>query len=85
MITSPASGADHTHATICEHAYEVRMLGGHPISVRLCALCRTPDWDDLNEQAVALYRWGWQEGSTGVAPRVALTAYDRPRPEGDQA
>ncbi|MEU6058017.1 hypothetical protein [Streptomyces sp. NPDC047097] len=39
----------------CDHAFETRMLGGHPLSVRLCILCRTPDWEDLREQLDVLY------------------------------
>lgn len=38
----------------CEHHYETRLLGGHPLHVRLCTLCRTPDWNDLDEQAAEL-------------------------------
>jgi hypothetical protein len=70
---------------VCDHAYEVRLLGGQPISVRLCILCRTPDWNDLSDQAAELYRWGWDEGRAGREPRTQLSAYDKPRPEGDQA
>ncbi|MYR75103.1 MULTISPECIES: hypothetical protein [unclassified Streptomyces] len=64
--------------SVCDHAYEVRMLGGHPLSVRLCALCRTPDWRDLYEQADALFRWGREEGLAGRPPRVTISAYDQP-------
>lgn len=63
----------------CEHAYGVHLLGGHPLSVRLCTLCRQPDWDDLYEQAEALYRWGHEEGKSGEPPRSRLSAYDRPK------
>ena len=70
-------------AAVCEHHYETRLLGGHPIAVRACTLCRTPDWADLMEQAVDLYRWGWQEGRAGGAARGTLSAYDRPT-DGEQ-
>ncbi|MFD4547233.1 hypothetical protein [Streptomyces sp. NPDC058466] len=69
----------------CEHHYETRILGGHPISVRICVFCRTPDWADLGEQAVELYRWGWQEGRAGKVAREALSAYDKPREAGEEA
>lgn len=65
-------------ASVCDHAYEVRLLGGHPLSVRLCTLCRTPDWADLYEQAETLFRWGREEGLAGKPPRATLSAYDRP-------
>jgi hypothetical protein len=44
---------DQHHAVVndCEHHYEYRILGGHPLSVGLCTLCRTPDWNDLKRQA----------------------------------
>lgn len=73
-MTEPPAAADD-----CEHAYETRLLGGHPITVRACILCRTPDWNDLMEQAVDLYRWGRQEGRAGTASRATLSAYGRPR------
>jgi hypothetical protein len=41
-------------ASDCEHHFETRILGGHPLQVRICSLCRTPDWNDLAEQAAAL-------------------------------
>ncbi|THA22756.1 hypothetical protein E6R18_32945 [Streptomyces sp. A1277] len=63
---------------VCDHAYEVRMLGGHPLSVRICTLCGTPDWTDLYEQAETLFRWGREEGLAGKPPRVTISAYDRP-------
>ncbi|MFG3585070.1 hypothetical protein [Streptomyces sp. NPDC047990] len=63
----------------CDHHYEVRILGGHPISVRACIFCRTPDWADLYEQAGILFRWGREEGLAGKPPRERLSAYDRPR------
>lgn len=75
-MTEPLAAAD-----VCEHHYETRLLGGHPITVRACVFCRQPDWKDLDEQAVDLYRWGWQEGRTGRAARASLSAYDRPRGE----
>lgn len=67
----------------CEHHYETRLLGGHPITVRACTLCRKPDWDDLREQAAELYRWGWGEGAAGKPAREALSAYDKPREAAD--
>lgn len=63
----------------CEHHYETRLLGGHPITVRACIFCRQPGWKDLAEQASELYRWGWQEGRAGGAVRNTLSAYDRPQ------
>ncbi|HEY9375213.1 hypothetical protein [Streptomyces sp.] len=63
---------------LCEHHYETRILGGHPITVRACVFCRTPDWNDLREQADELYRWGWQEGRAGKPARGRLSAYDKP-------
>ncbi|GLP64272.1 hypothetical protein TUSST3_08920 [Streptomyces sp. TUS-ST3] len=63
----------------CEHHYETRILGGHPLHVRACYFCRKPDWDDLMEQAVELYRWGWQEGRAGKPPRDTLSAYEKPQ------
>jgi len=73
-MTEPLAAADS-----CEHYYETRILGGHPITVRACTLCRTPDWNDLREQAAELYRWGWQEGRDGKPARETLSAYDKPR------
>ncbi len=66
-------------ANTCEHFYETRILGGQPLSVRVCIFCRTPDWADLYEQATVLYRWGWEEGKAGKDAREKLTAYDKPR------
>lgn len=63
----------------CEHHYETHLLGGHPISVRVCLFCRTPDWTDLQEQAVQLYRWGRDDELAGRPPRTTLSAYDMPR------
>jgi hypothetical protein len=63
----------------CEHHYATQLLGGHPLSVRACTLCHTPDWDDLMEQALALYQWGHQEGLAGHPRRKTLSAYDKPR------
>ncbi|WP_399553870.1 hypothetical protein OG473_39405 (plasmid) [Streptomyces anulatus] len=68
----------------CDHAYEVRILGGHPLSVRLCTLCRTPDWTDLYEQADALFRWGREEGLAGKPSRTTISAYDRPTETDDK-
>lgn len=68
----------------CEHAYDIRLIGGHPLHVRSCILCRVPDWADLYEQATELYRWGWQEGSAGHPQRTHLSAYEKPRPKADQ-
>ncbi|QTD97011.1 hypothetical protein [Streptomyces cyanogenus] len=63
---------------LCEHHYETHLLGGHPISVRVCLFCRTPDWPDLYEQAVQLYQWGRDEELAGRPPRATLSAYDMP-------
>jgi hypothetical protein len=63
----------------CEHHYETRILGGHPITVTACTFCRTPDWPDLYEQAENLYRWGREEALAGKPPRERLSAYDMPR------
>lgn len=63
----------------CDHHYETRLLGGHPLHARICIFCRTPDWNDLSEQAVELYRWGWSEGRAGKPAREALSAYDMPQ------
>lgn len=62
----------------CEHHYETHLLGGHPITVRICLFCRTPDWPDLHEQAVQLYQWGRDEELAGRPPRTTLNAYDMP-------
>ncbi|MFD7868029.1 hypothetical protein [Streptomyces sp. NPDC059783] len=72
-------------ASVCDHAYEIRILGGHPLSVRICTLCRTPDWADLYEQADALFRWGREEGLAGKPPRTSISAYDRPTETDDHA
>jgi hypothetical protein len=66
-------------ADACEHHYETRILGGHPITVRACVYCRTPDWPDLHEQAENLFRWGREEALAGKPPRERLSAYDMPR------
>lgn len=71
-------------ASVCEHYYETRILGGHPLNVRACILCRTPDWDDLREQADELYQWGWNEGQNGQSMRTKLSAYDKPQAAGEQ-
>lgn len=73
-MTEPMAAED-----VCEHAYETRLLGGRPIAVRACTLCRTPDWADLDVQALELYRWGWTEGRAGKSPRETLSAYDKPQ------
>lgn len=73
-MTEPIAARD-----LCDHYYETRILGGHPITVRACMFCRTPDWDDLREQAAGLYRWGWTEGRDGRPARETLSAYDKPR------
>lgn len=65
--------------THCEHAHETRILGGHPITVRACILCREPDWKDLAEQAHQLYQWGREEALAGQPARTHLSAYDMPR------
>ncbi len=67
---------------VCEHSYGSCILGGHPVAVRICALCHRPDWDDLYWEAEALFRWGWQEGAAGKPLRGRLKSYDRPQ-EGD--
>ncbi|MBD0743535.1 hypothetical protein [Streptomyces sp. CBMA152] len=70
--------------TACEHHYESRILGGHPLTVRACVFCHTPDWADLTKQAAGLYRWGWQEGHAGNPARERLSCYDMPRqPDSD--
>lgn len=74
MNDQPLAMADH-----CEHHYETRLLGGHPITVRACISCRTPDWKDLAEQAATLYQWGRDEALAGKPPREHLSAYDMPR------
>ncbi|MFF4536579.1 hypothetical protein [Streptomyces aureus] len=73
-MTGPTAAADD-----CEHHFETRILGGHPITVSICSFCRTPDWPDLYEQADALFRWGREEGLAGKPPRERLSAYDMPR------
>jgi hypothetical protein len=70
---------DRVAATTCDHAYDVRMLGGHPLSVRICTLCGTPDWRDLTEQANGLFRWGRAEALAGSPLREHLSAYEKPR------
>lgn len=65
----------------CDHHYEIHILGGHPITVRACVLCRQPDWPDLYQQAVQLYGWGREEALAGKPAREKLSAYDRPRDE----
>ncbi|NUS82749.1 MAG: hypothetical protein HOY75_08345 [Streptomyces sp.] len=77
--------APRAAADACEHFYETRLLGGHPLHVRACIFCRRPDWDDLLEQADELYRWGWNEGRDGHAMRTRLSAYDKPRTDEEQA
>lgn len=67
---------DPAVADTCEHAYDTRLLGGHPLHVRSCILCRVPDWNDLMEQATELYRWGWEEGRAGRDQRTQLSAFD---------
>lgn len=52
----------------CEHSYETRILGGQPLHVRLCQLCRTPDWVDLADQAAEQYRKGWEAGARDARP-----------------
>ncbi|MFL3869208.1 hypothetical protein LT966_21655 [Streptomyces griseobrunneus] len=65
----------------CDHSYVTRILGGHPISVRICTLCHTPDWADLYREAETLFRWGREEGLAGKPPRERISAYDRPTEE----
>lgn len=79
------SHAPMAAADICEHFYETRLLGGHPLHVRACLFCRAPDWDDLREQADELYRWGWTEGRDDQDVRTHLSAYDKPRRDEEQA
>lgn len=69
----------------CEHHYEYRILGGHPINVGICQFCRNPDWKDLAEQAAVLYRWGREEALAGRSPRDHLSAYDMPRDDAPAA
>jgi hypothetical protein len=69
---------DPMAADACEHHYETRILGGHPITVRACVYCRTPDWPDLHEQAENLFRWGRDEALAGKPAREHLSAYDMP-------
>jgi hypothetical protein len=40
--------------TICDHAFVSIVRGGEPVSVRVCVLCRQPDWADLRQQIDAL-------------------------------
>lgn len=42
-------------AADCDHFFGTHILGGHPLSVRICQFCRTPDWEDLQEQLDVLY------------------------------
>ena len=63
----------------CDHHYEAQILGGHPLTVRVCLFCHTPDWNDLASQADVLYRWGREEALAGRPPRAHLSAYDKPR------
>jgi hypothetical protein len=72
-VTTPIAADD------CQHHYETRILGGHPITVRACVFCRAPDWADLYEQADILFRWGREEAIAGKPPRERLSAYDMPR------
>lgn len=62
----------------CDHHYETRILGGHPITVRACIFCREPDWKDLAQQAHQLYQWGREEALAGQPARTHLSAYDMP-------
>jgi len=59
----------------CDHYYETRILGGHPLQVRLCSFCRTPDWADLNEQAVTLRAAPEQERDRAYRERAHLVAH----------
>ncbi|WP_399559546.1 hypothetical protein OIA45_48920 (plasmid) [Streptomyces chartreusis] len=83
--TETTNHAPMAAADACEHFYETRLLGGHPLHVRVCLFCRTPDWDDLCEQAHELYRWGWNEGRDSKPMRTRLSAYDKPRTGEEQA
>jgi len=83
--TQTTNHAPMAAADACEHFYETRLRGGHPLHVRVCLFCRTPDWDDLCEQADELYRWGWNEGRDSKPMRTRLSAYDKPRTGEEQA
>jgi hypothetical protein len=78
--SSPSGERPGTVPATCEHHYETRILGGHPLTVRACSFCRKPDWDDLADQALRLYQWGREEGMAGKPPRETLSAYDMPQP-----
>jgi hypothetical protein len=67
----------------CDHFFGTHILGGHPLTVRVCNFCRRPDWDDLAEQADVLYRWGRDEALAGKPARERLNAYDMPRQDDD--
>jgi hypothetical protein len=77
--TEATGNAPMAAADACEHFYSTHILGGHPLHVRACVFCRTPDWNDLREQADQLYQWGWNEATDGKPMRNQLTAYDMPR------
>lgn len=85
MRADEAASRTPMAANICDHFYGTRAPGGHPLHVRVCMLCRTPDWDDLREQADELYQWGWNEGRDGQAMRTHLSACDKPRRDEEQA
>jgi hypothetical protein len=42
---------------VCEHMWAYRTLGGFPIHVRACEICRAIDWFDIKQQIDEL-RWG---------------------------
>jgi len=54
-------------SAVCDHHYETRLRGGDPLTVRICTLCRTPDWDDLADQAADLYRKGREAAEAAEA------------------
>ena len=51
------------NAFSCDHHYATHIRGGEPLEVRICTLCRTPDWTDLARQTDELYRKGWEAGA----------------------
>lgn len=73
-MTEPRAAADN-----CEHHYATRILGGHPLQVRACTLCHTPDWADLDEQASALWRKGWAAGHAAASGPAATEATEPER------
>ncbi|MDF2708155.1 MAG: hypothetical protein K0R62_3807 [Nonomuraea muscovyensis] len=76
---------DQAAVTTCEHYYETRILGGHPLSVRICIFCRVPDWVDLTEQVSAIRdaarQASGQQPDTDAALFHAEGEHDRCGPE----